>query len=536
MKKHEKRVAKKVHEFIGIENEDWLENFKDWIKSLFVKKDVHLTVGLTGDYQTLNEAINHIKKMAFFPLKVEITLLSDFVMKEQVLLEDIDLSFVTIKSSGTVNVESIDMKECIRVNAFPEFEIVPVLYGKNASLPTLDVKFMYISSNIFSDKCIDCNKIVSGLLLDNSTVFIKPNNGFTHFPYIGLGAINGSHATAHHCDFSHNGNRNELSENQAGQEWYGDGVRTWNSSFSGSYAIANRCGDMGFHFSNGSNANINKATAIDCGHHAILVTSGSICSARNGVFTDTIDDNVVAYASSKIDLRNSDCSRSKVNYGVIATRTSEINFENGIANGCGYSGIMANRGSSIDATNGIANNNEMHGIESANSSRVDFSNGTVVGNKEDGLHSTHGSVIQARLSSIRNNVRNGILAFGGMVYANGSSVLNSGNRNIEATRGGFVSANRSIVDGAGEKGVLAFGGNIHVNDSEIKNSQDRQVEATQGGEVQAVNCIVSGSSGNAFNVYFGGRIFAGNTQGTANRDLNELTEHGYIISDTLVRG
>src|SRR5699024_6209537 len=135
------------------------------------------------------------------------------------------------------------------------------------------------------------------------SLYIHPNNGFTDFPYMGLCGIEGSNVIAHHCHFDRCGNREDLQEDSASQDWYGDGVRMWTSTFSGSYATAHECGDMGFHFSQSSKAFINKAKAVDCGHHALLVTTASICSARDTVFTDTIDDNVVAYAGSFIDLR-----------------------------------------------------------------------------------------------------------------------------------------------------------------------------------------------------------------------------------------
>lgn len=562
---------------------DWVEDqlltFKREIENILSEEDADVTVGKNGDYLTITDAINYYIKRPFKASSGTITLLPDFIMKEQVIIRNKDLRYLTIIADHKVIVESTYLIECVRVNASPEFEAVPVFYGQNSVMPTIEASFMFISADITSEQCFDCNTIVSGIMLDNSTVTIKPYHGFTHFPFCGLIAINGSTVVAHHCDFSHNGNRHELAEDSAGQAWYGDGVRTWNSTFSGSYAKADRCGDMGFHFSQGSKAFINKAQAIDCGHHALLVTTGSICSARDCKFTDTIDDNVVAYAGSKIDLRNSDCSRSKVNYGVIATRGAEINFENGIANECGFSGIMANRASSIDATDAIANRNTMHGIECANNSRVDFSGGQADNNQVDGIHVTHASTVQARNGLIRNNVRNGILAFSGVAYANGSTVTGN-NRNLEATRGGSIFAYESILNNAKDKGVLAYGSKIFISYSQINNSGGRGLEATQGGEITAEACTISGSGekgvlaysskihlshstvsgsgdrsveatqggeivasdvtvsgiGNSFSVYSAGRIFAPNCYGTANRDLNQITEHGMIISDTLVRG
>lgn len=559
-----------------------LDQVKDFLENLLKRVNENVTVGSGGDFTTLNEAIEYFDMKPIKPLESSITLLSGFVMDEQVILRNKDFRYLTIVSNDSVvNVENNqNFKECIRVNVSPEFEVVPIFYGKNTHMPTLDAKFKFVSGTISSEVCTNCNDLISGLLVDNSNVTMKAGNGFTHFPFLGVCGINGSNVVGNHCDFSHNGNRDELVDNTDNQDWYGDGVRIWASKFSGSYSKANSCGDIGFHFTHGSEGYIDKAEAIDCGHHAILTTTGSSCSARNGIFTDTIDDNVVSYASSMIDLRESDCSRSKVNYGVIATRTSEINFEHGKANNCGFSGIMANRGSSIDATNATTNYNEMHGIECANNSRVDFSNGTARFNKQDGLHSTHGSIIQGRLGNFSDNKRNGMLAFGGLIYANGCTASNNTKRNIECTRGGYVTAYESQLNYAGEKGVLAYGSKIFISYSTINNSGENGIEATQGGEITAEECTINGSgdkgvlaysskihlsgssvsnstgrsvestqggeiiarsvnvlgTGNDFNVYNAGRIFAPESTGTANRDINEISEHGLIVGDSLTRG
>ena len=571
--------------------EKWVSNELDKvyqdiedIKDMITRNNETVTVGDNGDYYTMNEALQYFDEKLVKPFDARINLLSSYEMDEQVILRNKDFRYLTIESENDiVDVVARNFKECIRINAYPEFEIVPMIYGRNSVMPTLDFKLNYVSADISTEVCIDCNDIVSGLLVDNSTIHIKSGGGFTNFNFIGACGIHGSNIVANHCDFSGNGNREDLVEDRSDQDFHGDGVRMWSSTFTGSYSIAHECGDMGFHFSHGSQGYIDKAEANDCGHHALIVTTGSNCSARECTFEDTIDDNVTSYASSKIDLRGSHCSGAKVNYGVIATRTSEINFENGTANNCGFSGIMGNRGSSIDATNGTSNNNTEHGVECANNSRVDFTNGEAKNNGQDGLHATHGSTIQAREGStttITGNGRNGMIAFSGIIYANDSTCSNNGKRNIEATRGGRVVANRSTLNGATDKGVLAYGSKIHINRSTINNSGDVGLEATQGGEITAEECTIDGSgykgvlaysskihlsnsdvlnttdrkieatqggeiiasgvstngSGTDFNVYNAGRIFAPNTTGTSNREPNQMSENGFIIGDSLTKG
>lgn len=527
----DKQIIDKIHDFLGFELGDTPTNptIQD-ILDMLSTSEITLDVGVGQDFTTLNEALSFVISLPVKPIEVIINLVASYEMNEQVWVEDVDLSYVEIQG-GTVFVNPKGLLKCITVDASPEFTIAPAFYGKNSVFPNLNAKFE-LGSLPFGDSCNECvegGKYSSGILLDNSSLFIAPDNGFTDFTYMGLVAINGSNVVAHHCSFDDNGNRASLNNTSASQPWWGDGVRTWTSTFSGSYATASRCGDMGFHFSQSSKGYINKASAIDCGHHAILCTTGSSCSARQGFFTDTIDDNVVAYAGSTIDLRDSDCSRSKVNYGVIATRSSTINFERGVANNCGYSGIMANRTSLIDATDCTSNNSVVDGVRCANGSTLDVTNATILNSGQDGLHCTHGSIIQFRESTIGNSGRNGVLVFSAMVYGNGATITGSGKNGVEATRGSIASLDYSNVRDSVGKGLLAYSSDISANFSNIMGSGGRPIEATQGGSVKANSCNITGSTEFALSVYSGGRIFAANSNGSANRDVNELTQHGFII-------
>lgn len=561
-------IFKDLNDKIDKNNEDvlkLLEELREEIINILDNSSLVYTVGHKGDFKLISEVFNDIDNLPIKPKSIEVLLLEDFILNEQLFIFNKDYRNVIIKSKkDSVYVDSKKFSEKINVDLSPEFEILPTIYSKNSYLPIIDFKLVL-------GECMD-NK-VSGYLIDNSNLTFTKKGGATGFRFIGLCGINGSNIIANYCDFSNNGNRKNLNTVTLDQDFYGDGVRIWNSTFSGSYAKANRCGDMGFHITHGSHAYIDNCKAIECGHHGLIVTTGSTCSARKSEITDTIDDNAVAYASSKIDLRDSDCSGAKLSFGVIATRSSEINFERSKANNCNESGIMANRGSVIDATSSESNNNNKHGIECANNSKVDFTNGKSISNNVDGLHSTHGSTIQARLSNINNNKRNGILAFSGNVYADGVNCLNNGKRNIECTRGGYVAANNSILKKSGEKnvlsygskifisnstieesgengieatkggeitaentkvidsgyyGVLAYSSKIHISNSSIENSEYREIEATRGGEIIAYDITVDEQKEDVINVYNSGRIFT-NSNAKSNIEKNVLDKKGLIM-------
>lgn len=546
---------------------DEIDHMKETYEALTLSNDdVTYTVGQKGDFDTLNHCFDHIESLMVQPKSIRVILLKDYKMKEQLFLIDKRYNHITITSENDI-VEAYDTptNRQIEVKTNPIFRVKPLFYGLNSTFPKIDFK---LQNKDFSD-IINC-----GYLMDNTSLEMTERGGSSHFNFIGLCAINGSHIQANYCDFSYNGNREQLEENNKDQNMYGDGLRIFNSSLTGNYMTVHRCGEIGIHLSHGASGYVDFTQGTYNGHHALMVTTGSQASARNCVFTNTIDDNVVSYASSDIDLRYSDCSDSQTTYGVIATRSSNINFDSGKANGCGASGIMANRGCSIDATGSTASRNAWHGVIASNNSKVDFTSGNANENGIDGIQSTHGSTVQARLSTTNGNRRNGVLAYAGDVYCQeincdgngrrgleatrggyiagyGAKVSNSkddnvlaygsvisvneavieqaGRNGIEATRGGQIFADRIKIQGAKDFGILAYASKVFAEGSKIGGCKNEPVYATRGGEITIFNpTIVSGKT--VFNVYNGSRIFTDKDKGySTNVDPNTITPKGFII-------
>ena len=381
---------------------DDIQKMKETYDALTLSNtDVTYTVGQKGDFDTLNHCFDYIENLIVQPKSIRVILLKDYMMREQLFLRDKRYNHITITSENDiVEAYETELNRQIEIKTNPIFRVKPLFYGINSTFPKIDFK---LQNKDFSDT-INC-----GFLMDNTTFEMTERGGSTHFNFIGLCGVNGSHIQTNYCDFSYNGNREQLEEYNKDQDMYGDGLRIFNSSLTGNYMTVNRCGEIGIHFSHGASGYIDFTEARFNGHHGLMVTTGSQASARNCKITDTIDDNVVSYASSDIDLRYSDCSNSQTTYGCIATRSSNINFDKGIANGCGASGIMANRGCSIDATGATASRNKWHGVIASNNSKVDFTSGNANENGLDGIQCTHGSTVQARLSTTNGNKRNGVL-------------------------------------------------------------------------------------------------------------------------------
>lgn len=472
---------------------DWMKENYEALK--LSNKDVTYTVGQDGDFVRLNNAFKHIEDLLVQPRKITVILLKDYIMREQLYIINKNYNHITITSEkDIVEADGSRLNDQITVPTNPIFTVKPMFYGENSQFPTIDFKLKNTDKN---------DQINCGFLMDNTNFIMTKRSGSTYFNFIGLCGVNGSNVTAHYCDFSNNGNRDQLDEGTINQTMYGDGVRIFASSFSANYSIISYNGEIGCHISHGSTAYVDNSEMTHNGHHGIMSTTASQVSARNCKVTDTIDDNVVSYASSNIDLRNSDCSNSRQTFGVIATRSSSINFADGKANNCGRSGIMANRGCSIDATGATADNNMEHGVIASNNSDVDFTSGQANHNKIDGIQATHGSRVQARLSTLENNIRNGILSYVGSVYAQGITITGSGRRGIEATHGGFVSAYECNIDGSKDDNVLAYGGEINVAGGTLTNAGRNGIEATRGGVITADGCKVKTSKNYGVLAYSG---------------------------------
>lgn len=485
-----------------------------------------VTVGQSGDFSSIGDAIEYFSKKYPDHKKGSdyvrgIIQLVNYTMNEQVFVYNLDLSWLTITTTQSpIILNRSSLTRSVNVDISPEFTVRPAFACFNGTLPIIDVLFDMNTSG--------SGNLFTGIFLDNSDVKIMPNKGVRNSTFIGCCAVNGSNVVAHYSVFSWSGNRSSLNTGNY-ENAYGDGFRIWNSTLSASYANADNTGDNAFNISQGSRAQLNRAHANNCGHHGLLVTGGSIASARNSEFKDTIDDNVVAYAGSAIDLRNSDCSGAVVGCGVIATRSSNINFEGGTAQNCGNGGIYANRGSSIDANEANVDNCPDDAVTSANGSVVNFNYGSAKDSGRDGLHCTHGSIITAHLATVTGATRNGALAYASQIYVEQANLSGAGQRCVEATRGGYVDAFNANLSNAGDRGVYAYYSDVNCAEANITNAGHRGVEATRGARVNAFGADTTGANDNGFCVFNGATIVAVDGIGTSNRGENVITRNGLII-------
>ena len=136
------------------------------LDSIVLTADATKTVGSGGDFATLNLAINWCKKVIPNGYKVTLQLMAGFVMAEQILLENLDLGFVTISSvDATVMVTSSAINTVFIVGK-------PIFGGIDSTMPMIDVYFKL-------DNIASLN-LISGVNLEGMTSYcrINTNKGF----------------------------------------------------------------------------------------------------------------------------------------------------------------------------------------------------------------------------------------------------------------------------------------------------------------------------------------------------------------------
>lgn len=490
------------------------------IDDLFIRESTTFTIGEGGDYPNLNAAVDSLsEKIVANRGQITWKILSGFELKEQVFMEGLNLSYVTITSEDeTVVVDTRYLNNHVNVEISPEYTVTPIFYCKNGNLPNIATVF---------DLC-NCGdkENATGCHLDNSGVRILAGAGFINASFIGVSAVNGSSVVAHGALANNAGNRSQVVEGGSVPS-RGDGFRIWNSTLSATYAFANSCGDCGFNISQGSSAQLNKATATNCGHHNILITSGSQASARSGVFDDALDDCVTVYASSTLDARYATMLRGGAS-GIVVTRGSSANIEYATTSGKN-GGIYANRSSIVDAYGATANYSGTNAVTAGNSSTVNFIHGEAKNAERDALHCTHGSVINAHQADLTNAGRNGILAYAATVAANEANVSGASKHGVEATRGGRILIHNGTAQDCGNRAVLCVGSYVHANNLKAQRATGRAMESSQGGQITATGSDTTGAGDNGYCVYSGGSIVATGGTGTTNRTPLTMTENGYII-------
>lgn len=507
--------------------EKWLDEGK--IDKYPENNKIVYTVGQEGDFDTINNAINHIEDLFSYPAEVEILILNDYVMREQVIIKNRDFHFITITCPNTVPTEiTQDIKTVTTLNGA---HYTPFFHIVNSVSPKINAQFKQTSPYN------EALSRISGMVCENSDVIIERNKGFTGFSWGGLVLLDKSNGVAIGGIFNDNGNYYEIDlppEDLVRTAYKGKGVLVQNSDFTGDDLTANNCGDVGVHVQLASNARFSHSKIIGCGHHSVVVSQGSDVTARKGEFTHANDDNVVCETGSNLDISSSTCSHAKYHNGLVAHKTGTIIFVDGIAENNGSWGIHAVNDGHVNAESAVVKNNGASGISSGRLGYIYFRYGKSLKNGQHGVNVDRISHVVAQDCEISNNKENGVTCKGGEVDISGTTINNNGSHGAGCYSGGKInssSPSTSITNNK-DNGISSANGVININNGAVTgNTID--VRVSSSGEIICNDLTTTSTTKPMFVVSSGGTIKASNCKGYANMAINLFQERGLVMSNSL---
>lgn len=160
--------------------------------------NITVTVGNDGDFPTINAALENITSL-YYPKyisggncpRVTINLLPGFIMSEQVLVESLDLSWITI--SG------VDSETIINRDA-----LVNVFFGKYPAFGAISGGFLPIINQLFNMNTSGSSTLRSGICIcENSRAIITSDCGIKNAGECGLEVLRGSIAFARKANFTY---------------------------------------------------------------------------------------------------------------------------------------------------------------------------------------------------------------------------------------------------------------------------------------------------------------------------------------------
>jgi hypothetical protein len=287
--------------------------------------DVTITVGSGGDFPTINAALEYAVKK-YYPIflsggtkpRVTIQLQAGFVMAEQVFVESLDLSWITITGVDAETVINRSALTTVFGEGYPAFGAI-----NGGFLPIIGQLFNMNTSGVGAYR--------HGISArSNSRAIVLSNCGVKNVGSYGIMAHSGSIINANGA----------------------------NASGAGVYGIMAHSGSI---------INANGANASGAGVYGIVAQLGSTINAGSADASGAGTYGIMAYFGSTINAGSADASGAGA-YGIVAWSGSTIDAEIADASGAGAYGIRVERGSIINAYNATGTLNQtkntitVHGI------------------------------------------------------------------------------------------------------------------------------------------------------------------------------
>jgi len=323
-------------------SQDLLNNLNDVniLKEKPLKFDKTVTVGNSGDYGSINEALEALSE--YFPLykaggvNVEIKLLAGFVMREQVIVNGIDLGFITITGEDDETVisrESLTFKVSDLIDEDPDERYPAFSAIRGATLPKIGQLFNM-------DTTGEDGKEYNGLFaINNSNILVLPYCGVKNASAYGALIYIGSKMVAHYGIFTGCGKY---------------GIRVIRSSILEARYVDVSNSYIGIRVDYASTAQIDSSIGNDCDYAGLYIKNASIVSAYSSSYKNSGVLGVY-FISSHGDISLSDITDSGT-YGLSSTYGSIVNATSVNVSGAGSYGARAYKNSILNISSGVSRN------------------------------------------------------------------------------------------------------------------------------------------------------------------------------------
>jgi len=338
--------------------------------------DITVTVGNGGDFPTINAALENVVAL-YYPKyiangncpRVTIHLLSGFVMSEQVLVESLDLSWITITG---VDAETVINRSALTTSWGSGYPAFGAMNG--GFLPIIGQLFNMDTSGTASNR--------HGILAySNSRAIVLNGCGVKNAGYFGIYAARSSTIDAHGV-------------NASGAGAYGIyAIRS--STINAGGADASGANTYGIYAEHGSTIYADGADASGAGTYGIFAYHSSTISADGADASEAGTYGIYASHGSTIDADGADASGAGT-YGIYATRSSTINAHGANASRAGTYGIYAGRGSTINAYGADASGAGTYGICANLGSTINANGATGTLNQAKNTLTANGIIFQVQ--------------------------------------------------------------------------------------------------------------------------------------------
>lgn len=328
---------------------------------------ITVTVGASGDFQTINAAIKHLSEHYYKSynqaeatpspgysadtVSAVVRLLSGFVMEEQVLFRQTKLGWITIIADDPVVTISRAALTKIAYFQGTASEMYPAFYaGDNSELPIIACKFQMDSTGVATNRHF-------AVANRNSTGHIWPYAGCLNAGAHGIYAREGSNISARLaiCDGAGDtafiaANNGEL--NLQGASGRGSSIgctSTDGSTVNFAGGIADHCALYGVNCLEGSSMNASSANLTFAGQYGIRASNCDKVSAFQADASDAGVVGVLVEQGSTVAMKSGKSDRSPT--GVRSDGGSTVDFEDGSAINCASRAVFALSVSKINAIN-----------------------------------------------------------------------------------------------------------------------------------------------------------------------------------------